>query len=97
MMDVNDDKIAPIVVGVMAGMAARMGRMIQEEGWPTWRSLLGFMMQLGVIMLAAASVVEVMGVVNPIRAALVASVLTMASNETIALLRAKAVAMVEKV
>ena len=96
-MDVNDDKIAPSVVGVLAGVEARVGRMIQEDGWPSVRSLFGFVMQLGVIMLAAAVVVEVMGVISPIRAALVASVLTMASNETIALLRAKATAMVEKV
>lgn len=93
----NDDKIAPIVVGVVAGMAARIGRMIQEEGWPPLRALVAFAMQLGVIMLVAAAVVDATGVVSPIRAALVASVLTMASNETIALLRAKAVAMVEKV
>jgi len=96
-VDMNDDKIAPIIIGVVAGMVARVGRMIQEEGWPSFRALLGFIMQLGVIMLAAAVVVEVMGVVSPIRAALVASVLTMASNETIALLRAKATAIVEKV
>lgn len=96
-MDVNDDKIAPIVVGVLAGMAARVGRMIQEDGWPSCRSLFGFIMQLGVIMLTAAVVVEVMNVISPIRAALIASVLTMASNETIALLRTKATALVEKV
>ncbi len=96
MMDVNDDKIAPIVVGVVAGMAARIGRMIQEEGWPSCRSLLGFMLQLGVIMLVAAVAVDVTGVTSPIRAALVASVLTMASNETIAMLRAKASSIVDK-
>jgi hypothetical protein len=96
-VDVNDDKIAPIVVGVLAGMAARLGRMIQEDGWPSCRSMLGFVMQLGVIMLVAAVAVDVMGVTSPIRAALVASVLTMASNETLAMLRAKAASIVEKV
>lgn len=96
-MDVNDDKIAPIIIGVVAGMAARIGRMIQEEGWPTTRTLFGFLMQLGVIMLLAAVAVDVTGVTSPVRAALVASVLTMASNETLALLRAKAAALVEKV
>lgn len=93
----NDDKIAPIVIGVLAGMAARIGRMIQEDGWPSMRSLFGFVMQLGVIMLVAAAAVDVSGIISPIRAALLASILTMASNETIAALRAKASALVEKV
>ena len=72
-----------IIIGVAMGAMAHFGRIIQMEGWPSLRGVVGFIMQLGFVAIAAASATEYLEVSSDLMRSLTASVLTVAANEVV--------------
>ena len=77
------DEYAPIIIGVVLGAMAHFGRMIQIDGWPSFRTIIGFVMQLGLVALASAAAAERLGIESNLMRSLTASVLTVATNEVV--------------
>ncbi len=76
--------------GVAVGAMAHFGRIISENGWPTSREVVGFVMQLGFVALVAALLTEQMQVSSELMRSVTASILTVAANETLRWAQGKA-------
>lgn len=86
-----------VVIGVVIGAMAHFGRLISDENLPTWHVIIGFMMQLGLIALVAASAVEQFQIKSSLMQSLTAAVFAIAANEIITWLKSRAVDVAKKV
>jgi len=92
----NLPNIWPIGAGVLVGSSAHFGQMIARGERPPLSMVIGFTMQLGLIGLVAAMIVDLAGIESPLMASFTASVVTLAANEVINWMRGRAAGMVRK-
>lgn len=90
------EKLIPIVIGVAVGALAHFGRMISESGCPAPKTVIGFVMQLGLVALVAAVIAERMQFESDLIKCLTAAVLTIATNEVVNWLRDRAKRVMDK-
>jgi hypothetical protein len=86
----------PIVFGVTVGAMAHFGQLISRGQMPPASRVFGFIMQLGLIALVAAAFTETAGIKSDLLRSLTASVLTVAANEVVNWMRARAAGVVHR-
>lgn len=88
--------LAPYVAslaGVAIGALAHFGRIITDHGWPSPREIVGFVLQLGLIVVVAVYITEQLHIVTGSGKTITASVLTITTNEVYRWAREKGAAL----
>jgi hypothetical protein len=79
----------PVAVGMFFGALAHFGEYIERHGWPSMRAILGFLMQQGLVALAAVFVIRQMGIKEADYQAFMCAIFAVSSNEIIRWARSK--------
>lgn len=72
-----------ILIGLAAGAIAHFGRMMSQGVSITWRQCIGYLMQLGLVGIAAAFLTRVIGIESADFRALTAGIMAVSANEFI--------------
>lgn len=85
-----------VCAGIVIGAMAHFGRLMSDNNMPEPKAVLGFLMQLGLVALLAATAVEQFQIKSSLMQALTAAIFAIAANELVTWLKQRAVKMAER-
>lgn len=83
-------EFVPIIVGAVIGAFAHFGRIVTDNGMPPLRMIVGFLMQLGFIILLAALVTEQLKIESDLWKSMTAASLALSVREIIPWMKTRA-------